>query len=57
MGKVEKGEGMTEMLKIELVMKNGRQGRSTQDQCLGERRVWKHGETHMQLFKEYDRKQ
>ena len=41
MGKVEKGEGMTEVLKVELVMKwkkkrLGSRIRSIQDQCLGE---------------------
>ena len=30
---------------------------SIQDQCLGERRVRRHGERHMQMFKKYDRKQ
>ena len=61
--KVEKGEGMAEVLKVELIMKNGRKRDLVvvyvplKTNALGERRVWKHFETHMQMFKEYDRKQ
>ena len=62
MGTVDKGEGKAKVLKVELVMKNGRKRDSScihsiQDQCLGKRRVWRHGEKHLQIFKEYDGKQ
>ena len=50
MGKVKKGEGMAEVLKVELVMKNERKRDSVviyvppKSSAWRERRVWKHSE-------------
>ena len=58
------GEGMAEVLKMKNVgdekWKKKRFGshiRSIQDQCLGDMKVWRHVESHMQMFKECAGKQ
>ena len=61
MGKSEKWEGMTGVKgrignKKWKKTRLGSHIRSTQGQWRGERRVWKHDERHLHLFKEYDKK-
>ena len=63
MGKVEKGEGMTDVLKVELVMNNGGERDLVvvyiphKINARDGRGEYGNGKRHIQLFKEYDRKQ
>ena len=62
MGKVEKGEGMAEVLKVELIMKNGRKRNLVVVYIPHKTNAWDRQEygdmmEDKQLLKEYDREQ
>ena len=62
MRKVKKLKDMAEVMKVELVMKKGRIRDLVavyippKTNAWRERKVWRHAERHMQMFKEYDGK-